>query len=56
MLLIGVTINESLLSCTTLLGRRLTIIFTLRDRDTRIRVISARDMNRRERATYEQAA
>lgn len=35
-------------------GRRLTIIFTVRG--TLIRVISARDMSRRERRIYEQAA
>ena len=40
----------------TLLGRRLTIIFTLRSGDTLIRVISARDMHRKERAVYEQDA
>ena len=40
----------------TLLGRRLTIIFTLRDGGTLIRVISARDMHRKERAIYEQDA
>ena len=34
-------------------GRRLTIIFTMRG--TSIRVISARDMSRRERRIYEQA-
>ncbi|MCY4487631.1 MAG: BrnT family toxin [Deltaproteobacteria bacterium] len=37
-------------------GRRLHVTFTLRDNDTRIRVISARDMSRRERARYEQEA
>ena len=40
----------------TLLGRRLTIIFTLRDGGTLIRVISARNMHRKERAIYEQEA
>ena len=40
----------------TLLGRRLAIIFTLRDGGTLIRVISARDMHRKERASYEQDA
>lgn len=40
----------------TLLGRRLAIIFTLRAGDTRIRVISARDMHRKERTVYEQEA
>jgi uncharacterized DUF497 family protein len=34
-------------------GRRLTIVFTIRD--TRVRVISARAMSRRERRMYEQA-
>ena len=36
-------------------GRRLHIIFTLRQDDTLIRVISARDMHRKERSIYEQA-
>lgn len=36
-------------------GRLLHITFTLRDSDTKIRVISARDMHRRERVAYEQA-
>lgn len=40
----------------TMQGRRLTIIFTLRHGDARIRVISARDMNRRERTIYAQEA
>ncbi len=35
----------------TVLDRRLTIVFTIRD--TSIRVISARDMSRRERRAYE---
>ena len=35
-------------------GRRLHITFTLRAEGRLIRVISARDMNRRERARYEQ--
>ena len=35
-------------------GRLLHITFTLRNRDTIIRVISARDMNRRERNRYAQ--
>lgn len=35
-------------------GRRLHVTFTLRDNGTKIRVISARDMNRKERAIYEQ--
>lgn len=34
-------------------GRLLQITFTLRDADTRIRVISARAMSRKERAYYE---
>ena len=40
----------------TMLGRRLAVIFTLRAGDTRLRVISARDMHRKERAVYEQEA
>lgn len=36
-------------------GRRLHITFTIRCSGTAIRVISARDMHRRERAAYEQA-
>ena len=40
----------------TLLGRRLAIIFTVRGDGALIRVISARDMHRRERAFYEQQA
>jgi hypothetical protein len=32
------------------------VTFTLRDNQTRIRVISARDANRRERAAYAQKA
>jgi uncharacterized protein len=35
-------------------GRLLHITFTLRDKATLIRVISARDVNRKERAIYEQ--
>ena len=35
-------------------GRRLHITFALRNAGTRIRVISARDMHRNERAIYEQ--
>lgn len=35
-------------------GRRLHVTFTLREDNTRIRVISARDMHRKERARYEQ--
>ena len=38
----------------TLLGKRLAIIFTVRAHATLIRVISARDMHRKERALYEQ--
>ena len=37
-------------------GRRLHISFTLRQSHQLIRVISARDMNRKERAAYEQAS
>jgi uncharacterized protein len=37
-------------------GRRLHLSFTLRDADRLIRVISARDMHRKERAFYEQAS
>lgn len=36
-------------------GRLLHIVFTLRDAGAKIRVISARDMHRKERAIYEQA-
>jgi len=36
-------------------GRRLHIAFTLRDAGQFIRVISARDMHRKERVIYEQA-
>lgn len=36
-------------------GRYLHVTFTLRDGDRKIRIISARDMNRKERAIYEQA-
>jgi len=39
----------------TLEGRLLHITFTLRGGDTLIRVISARDMHRKERIIYEQA-
>jgi len=35
-------------------GRRLHVTFTLRANGKKIRVISARDMNRKERAYYEQ--
>ncbi|MCJ9754786.1 BrnT family toxin [Neorhizobium sp. BETTINA12A] len=37
-------------------GRLLHITFTLRANETRIRVISARDMSRKERSYYEQKA
>jgi uncharacterized DUF497 family protein len=37
-------------------GRLLHVTFTLRDRQTRIRVISVRNMNRKERDRYEQEA
>ena len=33
-------------------GRRLHVTFALREEDTKIRVISARDMHRKERARY----
>ena len=36
-------------------GRHLHITFTLRESGSLIRVISARDMHRKERAVYEQA-
>ena len=36
-------------------GRHLHVTFTLRDGDRKIRIISARDMNRKERAIYEEA-
>ncbi|HWK75086.1 MAG TPA: BrnT family toxin [Povalibacter sp.] len=39
----------------TAAGRRLHVSFTLRRAGTAIRVISARDMSRKERAVYEQA-
>lgn len=35
-------------------GRRLHVTFTLREEKTKIRVISARDMHRKERDRYEQ--
>lgn len=35
-------------------GRLLHITFTLRDNDTKLRVISARDMSRKERGYYDQ--
>jgi uncharacterized DUF497 family protein len=38
----------------TIEGRQLHVEFTLRDSGKRLRVISARDMNRKERAIYEQ--
>jgi uncharacterized DUF497 family protein len=38
----------------TIEGRRLHVTFTLRDNGKKLRVISARDMNRKERAIYEQ--
>ena len=37
-------------------GRRLHITFTLRDTGKFVRVISARDMHRKERVIYEQAS
>lgn len=37
-------------------GRRLHISFTLRDNGQLVRVISARDMHRKERVIYEQAS
>jgi len=37
-------------------GRRLHITFTLRDTEQLVRVISARDMHRKERVIYEQAS
>jgi len=37
-------------------GRLLTVIFTLRNNGTLFRVISARDMHRKERTIYEQEA
>lgn len=40
----------------TLDGRTLHITFTLRQDDTLIRVVSARDMHRKERCIYEQAS
>ena len=40
----------------SLTGRQLHAAFTLRNQGTRIRVISARHMNRKERALYEQEA
>jgi hypothetical protein len=40
----------------TIVGRLLHVTFTLRDNRTKIRVISARDANRKERRHYEQEA
>jgi uncharacterized protein len=40
----------------TINGRLLHLTFTLRDNRTKIRVISARDVNRKERRRYEQQA
>ena len=40
----------------TIEGRLLHVTFTLRENRTKIRVISARGMNRKERAIYEQEA
>lgn len=40
----------------TLGGRCLHVTFTLRAEGTKIRVVSARDMNRKERAAYEKEA
>jgi uncharacterized DUF497 family protein len=40
----------------TLDGRRLHVSFTLRQNEVLIRIISARDMNRKERARYEAEA
>jgi uncharacterized protein len=40
----------------TIDGRQLHVTFTLRQNQTRIRVISARSMNRKERGYYEQEA
>ena len=39
-----------------LTGRLLHVTFTLRDEGTKIRIISARDMSRKERAIYAQEA
>ena len=35
-------------------GRRLHVTFTLREENAKIRIISARDMHRKERARYDQ--
>lgn len=40
----------------TIVGRLLYVTFTLRGEGKKIRVISARDMNRKERTYYEQEA
>jgi uncharacterized DUF497 family protein len=40
----------------TIEGRFLHVTFTLRGNDSTIRVISARDMNRKERAIYDEKA
>lgn len=40
----------------TIEGRFLHVTFTLRSNDRKIRVISARDMNRKERAIYDEKA
>jgi uncharacterized protein len=40
----------------TIDGRRLHVTFTLRDGGSLIRVISARDMHRKEKVHYEQAS
>jgi uncharacterized protein len=40
----------------TIAGRRLFVCFTLREGGTRIRVISSRDMSRKERVIYEKQA
>jgi len=37
-------------------GRHLYVTFTLRDHGRKIRIISARDMNRKERVAYDQEA
>jgi uncharacterized DUF497 family protein len=50
----GVEPRWHALGCTDS-GRRLHLTFTLRQAGTRIRVISARDMHRKERVIYEQA-
>ena len=38
----------------TVAGRRLHVSFTLREGETKIRIISARDMSRKERSAYGQ--